>query len=179
MSHSKPLTHVSDLAWLVGVPKDQDFTQPQFHFGERVKWTHEMDGHRTHRTGRILGMKLTSTQQWQYQIELDAASALPEEGDGDITMTEPALTLLSDADSIRPQLQPQSDWRLTQVAARTLGVSAEQLRKLRRRGLFKSGYHYRDISVPGSGKSRWQWHLARCSQALESPSASRKIHVVR
>ncbi|MBD1860026.1 DNA-binding protein [Leptolyngbya sp. FACHB-1624] len=80
---------------------------------------------------------------------------------------------------MRLQLQLEPEWRLTRVAAQKLGVSSEQLRKLRRRGLFKSGYHYRDISVPGSGKSRWQWHLTRCGQALESPSASRKIHIVR
>ena len=179
MSRPKTVTHDVDQAWLVVVPKCQEFTQPQFHFGERVKWTQEADGHRVYRTGRIFGMTFTPAQQWQYEIHLDVESSLPAQEEGEVTIPEADLTLVPDADSIRPQLQPQSDWRLTQVAARTLGVSAEQLRKLRRRGLFKSGYHYRDISVPGSGKSRWQWHLARCSQALESPSASRKIHVVR
>ena len=175
MSRPKTFTHDVDQAWLVVVPKCQEFTQPQFHFGERVKWTHEVNSHRTHRTCRIIGMKFTSAQQWQYEIGLDVESALPEEGDGDVTMTEPALTLVPDAASIRPHPQPQSDWRLTQVAARTLGVSAEQLRKLRRKGLFKSGYHYRDISVPGSGKSRWQWHVVRCGKALEVPSEKRPM----
>ena len=179
MSRSKTLTHNSDPAWFVGVPKCQEFTQPQFHFGERVKWSYEEDGHRIYRTGRILGMKFTPAQQWQYEIHLDVESSRSSEGEREVTIPETALTLISDSASIRLQLQPEPDWRLTRVAAQKLGVSSEQLRKLRRRGLFKSGYHYRDISVPGSGKSRWQWHLTRCSQALEIPSASRKIHVVR
>ena len=179
MSRSKTLTHNSDPAWFVGLPKCQEVTQPQFHFGERVKWTHEENGHRVYQTGRILGMKFTQAQQWQYEIHLDSELLLPSEGDREVTITESTLKLVPDSQSIRPQLRTEPDWRLTQVAAQALGVSSEQLRKLRRRGLFKSGYHYRDISVPGSGKSRWQWHLTRCSQALEIPSASRKIHVVR
>jgi len=178
MSRSKTLTHDSGPAWFVGVPKCQEFTQPQFHFSERVKWNHEANDHRFYRTGRILGMKFAQTQQWQYEVYLDVESSLTSEGEREVTITEAALTLIPDSASIRLQLQPEPDWRQTRVAAQKLGVSSEQLRKLRRKGLFKSGYHYRDISVPGSGKSRWQWHLTRCSQALAIPPSSRKIHVV-
>jgi len=178
MSRPKTFTHDVNQAWLVVVPKRQEFTKPQFHFGERVKWSQEADGHRVYRTGRIFGITFTSAQQWQYKIHLDVESC-SSEGEREATITEVALTLIPDSQSIRLQLQPEPDWQMTRVAAQKLGVSSEQLRKLRRKGLFKSGYHYRDISVPGSGKSRWQWHLTRCSQALESPSASRKIHVVR
>ena len=49
MSRPKTFTHDADQAWLVVVPKCQEFTQPQFHFGERVKWAHEEDGHRSYR----------------------------------------------------------------------------------------------------------------------------------
>ncbi|MBM0745570.1 hypothetical protein JOY44_29560 (plasmid) [Phormidium sp. CLA17] len=175
MPQLKPLTHDSDLVWFIGVPKCQEFTQPQFYFGERVKWPYKEDGHRIYRTGRIFGMTFTSAQQWQYEIHLDLESSLPVQEDGDVTIPETALKLVPDSQSIRPQLRPEPDWRLTQVAAQTLGVSAEQLRKLRRRGLFKSGYHYRDISVPGSGKSRWQWHAIRCGKALEVPSEKRPV----
>ena len=175
MSQPKMLTHDSDLAWFIGVPKCQEFTQPQFHFGERVKWTHEADGHRFYRTGRIFGMTFTPAQQWQYEIHLDVESSLSSQEEGEVTIPETALKLVPDSQSIRPQLRPEPDWRLTQDAAQTLGVSAEQLRKLRRKGLFKSGYHYRDISVPGSGKSRWQWHVIRCGKALEVPSERRTV----
>ena len=41
MPQLKPLTHDSDLAWFIEVPKCQELTQPQFHFGERVKWTQD------------------------------------------------------------------------------------------------------------------------------------------
>ena len=175
MSQIKPLTHDSDLAWFIGVPKCQEFTQPQFYFGERVKWPYEENGHRIYRTGRIFGITFTPAQQWQYEIHLDLESSLPFQEEGDVTIPETALKLIPDSQSIRPQLRPEPDWRLTQGAAQTLGVSAEQLRKLRRRGLFKSGYHYRDISVPGSGKSRWQWHVIRCGKALEVPSERRPV----
>ena len=175
MSQPKMLTHDSDAAWFIGVPKCQEFTQPQFHFGERVKWTHEADGHRFYRTGCILGMTFTLAQQWQYEIHLDVESSLSSQEDCEVTIPETALKLVPDSQSIRPQLQTEPDWRLTQVAAQALGVSAEQLRKLRRKGLFKSGYHYRDISVPGSGKSRWQWHVVRCGKALEVPSEKRPM----
>lgn len=169
------MIHDSDLAWFIGVPKCQEFTQPQFHFGERVKWPYEEDGHRSYRTGRIFGMTFTSAQQWRYEIHLDLESSLPVQEEGEMTIPETALKLVPDSQSIRPQLRPEPDWRLTQGSAQTLGVSAEQLRKLRRKGLFKSGYHYRDISVPGSGKSRWQWHVIRCGKALEVPSERRTV----
>jgi len=175
MSPSKRLTPDNDLAWFIGVPKCQEFTQPQFHFGERVKWTQETDAQKVYRTGRIFGMTFIPDQQWQYEIHLDVESSLPAQEEGEETILETDLKLVPDSQSIRPQLQPEPDWRLTQVAAHSLGVSADQLRKLRRRGLFKSGYHYRDISVPGSGKSRWQWHVVRCEKALEVPSEKRPV----
>ncbi|MBD1998049.1 DNA-binding protein [Leptolyngbya sp. FACHB-541] len=57
-----------------------------------------------------------------------------------------------------------------------LGISEEQLRKLRRNELFKSNYHYRDTSIPGAGRPYWQWHVERCAEALEaSPKKCRTI----
>jgi hypothetical protein len=141
MSQPKTSTHDSDSAWVVGVPKCQEFTQPQFHSSDRVKWTQETDGRRVYRTGRILGMTFTLAQQWQYKIHLDLESSLPSQEDYEVTIPEAALTLVPDSQSICPQLRTELDWRLTQVAPQSLGVSAKQLRKLRRRGLFKSGYH--------------------------------------
>ncbi|MBD2261098.1 DNA-binding protein [Pseudanabaena sp. FACHB-2040] len=64
---------------------------------------------------------------------------------------------------------------MTEAAATLLGISAEQLRHLRRSGLFKAGHHYRDTSIPGSGKPRWQWHVERCAQALAVPPEKREI----
>ncbi|MBD1871229.1 DNA-binding protein [Cyanobacteria bacterium FACHB-471] len=72
-------------------------------------------------------------------------------------------------------MQGEPEWFFTEPAAFKLGISAEQLRKLRRKGLFKNGHHYRDISVPGSGLPRWQWHVERCVKALEIPPEKRSI----
>ncbi|MBM0745161.1 hypothetical protein JOY44_27170 (plasmid) [Phormidium sp. CLA17] len=60
-----------------------------------------------------------------------------------------------------------------------LGITNNQLRKLRLNGLFKQGFHYRDTSIPNSGLPRWQWHVERCTQALESPLERRRGYYSR
>ena len=79
------------------------------------------------------------------------------------------------ATAVEAYLQPASAWLQTAPAAQVLGISSEQLRKLRRRGLFKVGTHCRDTSIPGSGLARWQWHIERCQQALATPPAKRPV----
>lgn len=165
----------SEYAWLIAVPKRQEFTQPQFHFGERVKWSRkETQGTWLCRTGRIIGMQFTAEQVWNYQLQLDSDSM---SGDMEQTVCVDAeeIKLVNDSASVRTHLNPASDWVTTQQAAQELGVSPEQLRKLRRRGLFKVGYHYRDTSVPGSGLPRWQWHVERCGKALAVPPEQRRV----
>lgn len=155
-------------AWLVAVPKRQEFTKPAFHFGERVKWRGYQQAPLPYRTGRIIGMRFVVDVGWHYTLEIDDDRAQTV-----VDQIEPALTLVQDDASVRPQLESQSVWLMTADAAAELGISAEQLRKLRRRGLFKVGYHYRDTSVPGSGLPRWQWHRDRCAKALAVPPEQR------
>jgi hypothetical protein len=173
MTHHLIRSIDSDYAWLVAVPKRQEFTQPEFHFGERVKWSGEdAQGIWFCRTGRIIGMKFTTEQGWHYQLQLDPDSIAPDM-DQTVIVAAEDIKLVKDSASIRTHLKPESDWVITQQAAQALGVSPEQLRKLRRRGLSKIGHHYRDTSVPGSGLSRWQWHVERCGKALAVPPEQR------
>jgi hypothetical protein len=168
-----------DIAWFIGVPKRADFTQPPFHFGERVKWWLDVEGVRHYLTGRIKGMLFTANQDWECWIELDRNRTITKYGLEDDVLGASRLTLVKDSSSIRNQLKPPSEWALTNEAATRLGISSDQLRNLRLKGLFKSGYHYRDSSVPGSARPRWQWHIERCGKALEvSPSKRlpQKLH---
>ncbi|MBD1887942.1 helix-turn-helix domain-containing protein [Coleofasciculus sp. FACHB-SPT9] len=66
-----------------------------------------------------------------------------------------------------------SQWLDTAAAAVVLGISARQLRKLRKEGLFKLGKHYRIPSAPGAARPTYQWHPERCAQALETPMEKR------
>lgn len=163
----------SDLAWFVAVPSRRDFTQPQFNFGERVKFYQEQGKPRVWDTGCIVGMKFDS-EQWIYSIVLDGDSPLTACGVSELTAKESELQLVTDTYSIRKQIETEQTWFFTAEAAMQLGITPEQLRKLRVNGLFKQGYHYRDTSVPGSGLPRWQWHLERCGKALESPAERRR-----
>ncbi|WP_242024436.1 hypothetical protein [Trichocoleus sp. FACHB-591] len=174
MTPPSTLAIEQDHAWLIAIPKRDEFTQPQFHFGERVKWSGEdTQGVWSRKTGRIIGLKFTHNFQWYYSIQFDAEFLPLEAIAEEVWIAESELKLVPDSASIRQQLKPESEWLMTQAAAQVLGISAEQLRKLRRRHLFRVGYHYRDTSVPGSGLPRWQWHVERCSKALAMPPEKR------
>jgi hypothetical protein len=168
-------TEPSDFAWLISVPKRADFSEPLFHFGERVKVTQGSGRDRTWDTGRILGMKFNEPDQWLYTLQLDSDSPLVECGVQEVVAKQSELLLVQDSCCLRQKLNQQPNWLDTVIAASTLGISAIQLRKLRLKGLFKSGYHYRDISIPGSGLPRWQWHVSRCASALQIPPEKRPI----
>lgn len=159
-----------DYAWLIAIPKRQEFTAPPFHFGERVKWQETgATGERSFHSGRILGLSFSLDDAWQCQVCRDEVAE-----DRCTTLAASRLKLVQDSASIRQQLAARrSAWKMTAKAAAELGITADQLRKLRRRGLFKQGHHFRDTSVPGSGKPRWQWHLERCAKALAVPSEQR------
>lgn len=174
MTRSSSLTIDDDYAWLIAVPKRQEFTQPTFHVGERVKWSGEStQGHWCRQTGRIMGLTFTTDQCWRYDIQIDTAALDSDTACQRVCLPGEDLKLIQDSASVRKQLKPASVWMTTQAAADTLGLSQTQLRKLRRKRMFKSGYHYRDTSVPGSGLPRWQWHVERCGQALELPPERR------
>jgi hypothetical protein len=173
MVSSRTATPHSALAWFVAIPNRREFTQPQFNFGERVKFYQEQGGERTWETGCIIGMKFDA-EHWLYSIVLDSDSSLTACGVYELTAKEQELQLVHDSCAIRQQLQTEQAWVVTAEAAIKLGITPEQLRKLRINGLFKQGYHYRDTSVPGSGLPRWQWHVERCGKALESPAEKRK-----
>ncbi|MGG6269824.1 hypothetical protein ACQ4M3_40610 [Leptolyngbya sp. AN03gr2] len=86
----------------------------------------------------------------------------------EITAKQAELQLVSDSCSIRSQMQTGQTWFYTAEAAAQLGISEVQLRKLGLSKRFRSGYHYRDISLPDSGLPRYQWHVGRCAKTLES-----------
>lgn len=166
-----------DLAWLIIVPKRVEFSQPSFHFGERVKFCQGQGKDRSWETGRIIGIKFSQQETWIYSIELDQDSPLSACGVEELTAKELELKLVRDSSSLRERIRFNQQWFHTTQAAAMLGVSEEQLRKLRRNGLFKSNYHYRDTSVPGAGRPYWQWHVERCAEALEAPA--KKCHTAR
>ena len=172
------INHVQEheYAWMIAVPKRQEFTQPAFHFGERVKFCQGQGSDRTWETGRITGMHFAEEEQWLYSVLLDSTSAFVACGVQAVTARAAELKLVNDSYAIREQLQPQKQWLLTADAASQLNLTATQLRKLRLKGLFRSGYHYRDISVPDSGLPRWQWHIERCHKALETSGKRRLTH---
>lgn len=162
-------------AWMIAVPMRAEFTQPQFHFGERVKWLINHDAHRLWLSGRIMGLWFTQPdEQWEYLIRLDPID--PPAGielDETTIALEIELKLVNDAHAIRHSLLPITDWQTTDLAARSLGLSSDQLRNLRLRGFFSDGYHVRDASVPNSRRPYWQWHIQRCEAALEASKKSR------
>ncbi|MBD2743685.1 helix-turn-helix domain-containing protein [Coleofasciculus sp. FACHB-1120] len=64
-------------------------------------------------------------------------------------------------------------WLDTAAAAAVLGISARQLRKLRKEGLFKLGKHYRIPSAPGASRPTYQWHCDRIAEVLGTPLEKR------
>ena len=177
MSRSKTSPPPLDQVWLVVVPQ-LDFTEPQFHFGERVQWAGENDQRVWQRqTGCIIGMTFIRSHGWEYHIQpdLDPVASNPSAPATLVSFPVHDLTRIEATISIQSYLQPPSAWLPTAQAAQLLGLSPEQLRRLRRKGLFKVGHHCRDTSFPNSGLSRWQWHVVRCGQALAVPPEKRSL----
>jgi hypothetical protein len=67
-------------------------------------------------------------------------------------------------------------WLFTNEAAIALDLPAEKLRELYRSGMFKIGFHVRDVSPPKSKRATLQFHVARCSDQLETPPEKRKSY---
>lgn len=175
----KKMLLLQDCAWIIIVPKRAEFSEPLFYFGERVKFEQGKGSDRSWETGRIIGIKYVESEQWIYSICLDKDSPLQVCGVEEVTARQSELKLVRDSCSLRDYLQSQQEWLHTKEAASKLGISEEQLRKLRLNGLFKQGYHYRDTSIPGSSRPQWQWHIERCSKALEIPSEKRSNRIRR
>lgn len=69
-----------------------------------------------------------------------------------------------------PSFQASKQWFNTDPAWRYLGLnSAEQLRRLRRKGIFRCGIEYRIV------ESEYQFHIERCSQRLGADPAKYKL----
>ena len=163
-----------EIAWFISVPKQAGFTQPPFHFGERVKWWISVEGVQHWLTGQIRGGWFDDEEHsWEYCIKLDSHQNIGVELEEVVFLWESELKKVEDSLPTASFPQHKSDWLMTCEAAKILGISPVQLRKLRLKGLFQSGHHYRDTSVPGSGKPRWQWHVERCALALEVPPEKR------
>ena len=164
------VSSVNQKVWYIAVPTSAEFTQPQFHFGERVSWSLEDETDQCRITGRIFGMDFHAADgEWHYDITPDAGQHLPFELEEFVFLTDQALTLIQDEFTLRGNVDPLCDWLPTQQAARRLGLLPDQLRNLRQQGRFIAGHHCRDASVPGSRRSLWQWHLGRCHEALAQP----------
>ncbi|MBD1847288.1 DNA-binding protein [Cyanobacteria bacterium FACHB-63] len=67
-------------------------------------------------------------------------------------------------------------WYFTSEAAIALDLPAEKLRELYRSGMFKCGFHYRDISPIGSKRPTLQFHVDRCQEQLNTPPEKRKSY---
>lgn len=178
MNLNKPSNCPQDYVWLIAVPKRVQFIEPLFHFDERVKFRSESGKKDLHcwETGRIIGMKFVGVEaDWVYSVCIDVDSPLFELGVQEVSVKQSQLKLVKDSCSIRELLLGEQAWFPTAEAASRLSISPEQLRKLRLNGMFKSGHHYRDTSIPGSGRPCWQWHVERCSQALCVPPEKRPM----
>lgn len=67
-------------------------------------------------------------------------------------------------------------WYFTNEAAIALDLPAEKLRELYRSGMFKMGYHVRDVSPNGSKRPTLQFHVNRCQEQLNTPPERRKTY---
>jgi len=124
MTQHFPLSSEQDYAWLIVVPKRQEFTQPKFHFGERVKWCTEAKSSSWGcQTGRIIGVHFIASHGWTYLINLDQEGKAPDAASGEQSIAEQFLQLVKDSASLRRQLKPAADWLLTNQAAARLGLS--------------------------------------------------------
>lgn len=71
------------------------------------------------------------------------------------------------------QHNARKEWYETNEAWHLLDLkSAEDLRRKRRNGFFKQGYHYRKGNEdPGATMPRWEFHVPRCKERLsENPA---------
>lgn len=67
-----------------------------------------------------------------------------------------------------------SAWVTTAALSQQLGISRETLRKLRHRGIFKPGTHYRRWSCLDRGPL--QWHAENCDAAITTWSRRNLVH---
>ncbi|MCY6493137.1 hypothetical protein [Leptolyngbya sp. GGD] len=67
-------------------------------------------------------------------------------------------------------------WFFTGEAAIALDLPAEKLRDLYRSGMFKMGFHVRDVSPNGSRRPTLQFHVNRCQEQLCMPPEKRKTY---
>lgn len=70
----------------------------------------------------------------------------------------------------------EKTWYVTKEAAIALDLSAKKLRELYRSGMFKAGFHYRDVSKPNSKRPTLQFHVNRCQEQLNTPPEKRKSY---
>jgi hypothetical protein len=70
----------------------------------------------------------------------------------------------------------QKTWYFTNEAAIALDLPAKKLRELYRAGMFKAGFHYRDVAPPKSKRPTLQFHVIRCSEQLNTPPEKRKSY---
>lgn len=60
----------------------------------------------------------------------------------------------------------KKDWIETEQAALQMGITPRQLLKLRSKGVFKAGKHYRKKN-PIAARPSYLWHVEKCSKILE------------
>lgn len=60
----------------------------------------------------------------------------------------------------------KKDWIETEQAAVELGITPRQLLKLRSKGVFKAGKHWRKKN-PIAARPTYIWHVEKCSKILE------------
>jgi hypothetical protein len=70
----------------------------------------------------------------------------------------------------------EKTWFFTNEAAIALDLPAEKLRELYRSGMFKRGYHVRDVSPNGSKRPTLQFHVNLCQEQLNTPPERRKTY---
>ena len=74
-----------------------------------------------------------------------------------------------------PQPIDRREWYDTTDAYQLIGVNTSvQLRKLISDGTFRIGIEVRDCRLNDRKKARYQFHIERCKQRLETPPAKRK-----
>ena len=61
----------------------------------------------------------------------------------------------------------KKDWIDTDQAALQLGITPRQLLKLRSKGVFKAGKHWRKKN-PIAARPAYVWHVEKCSKILEN-----------
>jgi len=61
----------------------------------------------------------------------------------------------------------KKEWVETDEAALQLGITRRQLLKLRSKGVFKAGKHYRK-KPPLAARPAYIWHIKKCSEILEN-----------